>query len=395
MLADESADLLAVLTHTGVSRLTVRRALAPLLRCGLGVGESLEALELSDGAPAVRALGRALRHRMTSADVEIVAAVATELTALRQRCISILTLGQPGYPPLLAEIPDPPLALFVCGKLGPLADRAVAIVGSRRCAPTSAMLATDIAQTIAQHGRVVVSGLASGVDGAAHRGAVQAGRSTVAVLGHGHGHCYPARHRGLARRILETDGALISEYPPSWPPRRHFFPERNRIISGLTEAVLVVEASARSGSLITARLALEQGRDVLAVPGSISTGSHSGCHRLLKDGAALVEGIEDVYAALAIDTSVGESIGESIHGTDATTGGTVRSTTDEPIGDDAGLSELETRLLDLTGGDGRSTEVLVEMLGEPASRTLGLLTELELKGFVRAIGDGYIRRPAR
>ena len=391
MLADESADLLAVLTHAGVSRLTVRRALAPLLRCGLGVGEALEALEVSEGAPAVRALGRALRHRMTSTGVEIAATVAAELTALRQRRISILTLGQPGYPPLLAEIPDPPLALFVRGKPGPLADRAVAIVGSRRCAPTSAMLATDIAETIARYGRVVVSGLASGVDGAAHRGAVQAGRSTVAVLGHGHGHCYPARHRGLARRILETDGALISEYPPSWPPRRHFFPERNRIISGLTEAVLVVEASQRSGSLITARLALEQGRDVLAVPGSISTGNHAGCHRLLKDGAALVEGIEDVYAALAIDTS----IGESIHGTAGTTDGTVRSTTEEPIGDDAGLSELEIRLLDLIGGDGRSTEVLVELLGEPASRTLGLLTELELKGFVRAIGDGYIRRPAR
>jgi hypothetical protein len=156
MLADESADLLAVLTHTGVSRLTVRRALAPLLRCGLGFGEALEVLEVSEGAPAVRALGRALRHRMTSTNVEIVAAVTTELTALRQRRISILTLGQPGYPPLLAEIPDPPLALFVRGKPGPLAERAVAIVGSRRCAPTSAMLATDIAETIARYGRVVV-----------------------------------------------------------------------------------------------------------------------------------------------------------------------------------------------------------------------------------------------
>ena len=138
------------------------------------------------------------------------------------------------------------------------------------------MLATDIAERMARCGRVVVSGLASGVDGAAHRGALQADRSTVAVLGHGHAHCYPVRHRGLARQILATNGALVSEYPPSWPPRPYFFPERNRIISGLANAVLVVEASERSGSLITARLALEQGRDVLAVPGSVAGGAHRG-----------------------------------------------------------------------------------------------------------------------
>ena len=385
MPADESADLLAVLTHTGVSRLLVRRALAPLLRCGMQVRGALEVLQ---GIPGGRTLAQALRDRTISTEVEVVASVATELTAIKQRGLSILTLGQPDYPPLLAEIPDPPLALFVRGKLDPLVERAVAIVGSRRCAPTSAMLATDIAETVARCGRVVVSGLANGVDGAAHRGALQAGRSTVAVLGHGHAHCYPAGHRGLARRMLETDGALVSEYPPSWPPRPHYFPERNRIISGLVEAVLVVEASERSGSLITARLALEQGRDVLAVPGSVADGSHRGCHRLLKDGAALIEGIEDVYAALAIDASIHESTLQTVRGT-------VGKDKGERIDDEGGLTELELRLLELTAGDGRSTEVLVDLLGESASRTLGLLTELELKGFVRAMGDGYIRRPSR
>jgi DNA processing protein len=321
-----------------------------------------------------------LLDRVTSTDALVVAEVATESAAMNRYRVSMLNLGQSGYPPLLAEIPDPPLALFVRGARGPLEDSAIAIVGSRRCASTSAMLATDIADGISRCGRVVVSGLASGVDGAAHRGALQAGCSTVAVLGHGHAHCYPAQHDGLTRRILGTGGALVSEYPPSWPPRPYFFPERNRIISGLTEAVLVVEASERSGSLITARLALEQGRDVLAVPGPVAAGAHRGCHRLLKDGAALVEGIDDVCTALGIDASVRESIRESIG---------------ESPREEAGLTEVEIRLLDLTGAEGRPTEVLVELLGEPISRTLGLLTELELKGFVRAVGDGYIRRPSR
>lgn len=382
MPADECADLLAVLTHSGVSRPTVRRALAPLMQCGMRVRDALEVLA---GIPGGRTLARALLDRVASTDAVVAGQIATEATAMNQCSVSMLNLGQSGYPPLLAEIPDPPLALFVRGDPRPLDDRAIAIVGSRRCTPTSAMLATDIADGIARCGRVVVSGLASGVDGAAHRGALQAGRSTVAVLGHGHAHCYPARHRGLRQQILETGGALVSEYPPTWPPRPHFFPERNRIISGLTEAVLVVEASKRSGSLITARLALEQGRDVLAVPGSVTGGAHRGCHRLLKDGAALVEGIEDVCVALGIDASIRESAGRESAGepTGASTGG------------ESGLTELEIRLLGLTGGDGRPTEVLVELLGEPTSRTLGLLTELELKGFVRAVGDGYIRRPSR
>lgn len=377
MPADERADLLAVLTHSGMSRPKVRDALAPLMRRGMRVREALDVLA---AAPEGRSLGRALLDRVTSTDALVVAEVATESAAMNRYRVSMLNLGQSGYPPLLAEIPDPPLALFVRGARGPLEDSAIAIVGSRRCASTSAMLATDIADGISRCGRVVVSGLASGVDGAAHRGALQAGCSTVAVLGHGHAHCYPAQHDGLTRRILGTGGALVSEYPPSWPPRPYFFPERNRIISGLTEAVLVVEASERSGSLITARLALEQGRDVLAVPGPVAAGAHRGCHRLLKDGAALVEGIDDVCTALGIDASVRESIRESIG---------------ESPREEAGLTEVEIRLLDLTGAEGRPTEVLVELLGEPISRTLGLLTELELKGFVRAVGDGYIRRPSR
>jgi DNA processing protein len=375
--ADERADLLAVLTHSGMSRPKVRDALAPLMRRGMRVREALDVLA---AAPEGRSLGRTLLDRVTSTDALVVAEVATESAAMNRYRVSMLNLGQSGYPPLLAEIPDPPLALFVRGARGPLEDSAIAIVGSRRCASTSAMLATDIADGISRCGRVVVSGLASGVDGAAHRGALQAGCSTVAVLGHGHAHCYPAQHDGLTRRILGTGGALVSEYPPSWPPRPYFFPERNRIISGLTEAVLVVEASERSGSLITARLALEQGRDVLAVPGPVAAGAHRGCHRLLKDGAALVEGIDDVCTALGIDASVRESICESIG---------------ESPREEAGLTEVEIRLLDLTGAEGRPTEVLVELLGEPISRTLGLLTELELKGFVRAVGDGYIRRPSR
>jgi DNA processing protein len=201
--------------------------------------------------------------------------------------------GVAAYPDLLRHLPDPPFVLWVKGDPAWLAQPAIAVVGSRAATPASLSVARKLGRELAEAGLVVVSGLARGVDGAAHEGALDAGGRTVAVLGCGADRVYPSEHRALARQIAVT-GAIASELPPGMLPLPHHFPLRNRIISGLAIGVVVVEASTHSGSLITARAALEQGRAVLAVPGGITSGRHQGCHALIKDGARLVEGVGDV-----------------------------------------------------------------------------------------------------
>jgi len=208
-----------------------------------------------------------------------------------------LCRGNPSYPRRLSTLPDPPIVLWTRGDQTVLEAPAVAIVGSRRAATTSLLLARTLARDLAAAGLVVVSGLAMGVDTAAHEGALEGGGQTVAVLGAGVDVVYPRKNGGLVHRIVRS-GCVVSELPPGTPPLPRHFPLRNRIISGLSLAVVVVEAAERSGSLITARLALEQGRDVLAVPGGVLSGCHRGCHALIKDGAGLVENAADVLAAL-------------------------------------------------------------------------------------------------
>ena len=205
--------------------------------------------------------------------------------------------GDPEMPPRLRAIPDPPAVLFLRGDPGALPAPQVAVVGSRRATPAGARIARRLASELAARGIVVTSGLAQGVDAEAHRGALEAGGRTVAVLGSSLDRVYPAAHRSLAERIAEQ-GALVSEFPFGTRPVPWNFPWRNRIISGLSLGVLVVEAADRSGSLITARLAADQGREVFAVPGSILNPLSSGCHRLLRDGAKLVERVEDILEEL-------------------------------------------------------------------------------------------------
>ena len=206
----------------------------------------------------------------------------------------IIRRGEPGYPPLLAEITDPPGRLHVRGSLpaGPM----IAIVGSRRATPYGRRAAERLAAELARAGLVVVSGLARGIDAAAHRGAMTGGGLTVAVLATGLDRIYPPEHAALAGEIAEH-GALVTEAEAGTPPLPSRFPVRNRIISGLSRGLVVVEAAERSGALITARLALEQGRDVFAVPGSIENPLTAGTHALIRDGATLVHTTEDVLGA--------------------------------------------------------------------------------------------------
>lgn len=213
--------------------------------------------------------------------------------------VHILTFDNPHYPALLTEIHQPPLLLYVKGHLHCLQDLQLAVVGSRKSTPLARQISSQWSKALALAGLSITSGLALGIDGYAHQGALQAQGTTIAVLAHGMDRIYPPRHEKLAAEIIET-GALVTEFGFNQPPRREHFPQRNRIISGLSLAVLVVEAALKSGSLITARYAMEQNREVFAVPGAVNNIMAKGCHYLIKQGAQLVENCDDILQALAL-----------------------------------------------------------------------------------------------
>ncbi|MBB3180570.1 DNA-processing protein DprA [Variovorax sp. Sphag1AA] len=293
----------------------------------------------------------------------------------------IVTLGDPGYPASLLETADPPLMLYLLGApsfdLTQL-DRSIAMVGSRNPTAQGEQTARAFARAFGEAGIAVVSGLALGIDGAAHNGALEAGGgadrlATVAVVGTGLDRVYPARHRELAHRIAGR-GLIVSEYPLGTPPLNQNFPQRNRIIAGLSRGTLVVEAALRSGSLITARLAAEQGREVFAIPGSIHSPQSRGCHALIRQGAKLVESVGDVLEELRFDTPA--SADARIEQTEA-------ATTDE-----SGL------LADLSF-DPVSLDSLCARTGYGAAELQARLLELELEGRVARLPGGLFQRVAR
>jgi len=225
------------------------------------------------------------------------AAFEAELAWLSETGHHLVTWADTDYPPLLREIPAPPVVLYVIGDRQSLSHPQFAIVGSRNPTPMGRENAQAFAKTLAGAGLTITSGLALGIDGAAHRGALDAGGKTIAVVGTGLDRVYPARHRDLAYAVVQQ-GALVSEFPLGTPPKSENFPVRNRIISGLSLGTLVVEAAVQSGSLITARLATEQGREVFAIPGSIHSPQARGCHALIRQGAKLVETAQDILEEL-------------------------------------------------------------------------------------------------
>ena len=280
------------------------------------------------------------------------------------------------YPELLRHVPDPPLLLYYQGDLTALDSHPVAVVGARRCSPTGRLFAEELGTALSASGVAVVSGLALGIDGAAHRGALASGGPVIAVLGSGLGRMYPARHARLAARIVRQGGLLLSEYPHTQRPNAWQFPERNRIVSGLSMATVVVEAGERSGSLITARLALEQGRDVFAVPGPVGSHLSSGCHRLIQQGAGLITGAIDVLAELGYPQAE----------LDGATGRQGLTTAPES----ANVSAMGHKLLALFMGRLRSMDELIVHSGIPEQTVSRELALLELQGFVQRETDGYI-----
>jgi len=291
---------------------------------------------------------------------------------------AILTRDHPAYPPRLAQIPDAPGVLYVRGDPGVLADPQLAIVGSRNPTPQGTDTTRELARYLTDCGITITSGLAMGVDGAAHRGALEAGR-TIAVLGTGLDRVYPAAHRDLARQIAEA-GALVSELPPDSPARAEHFPRRNRIISGLSLGTLVTEAALGSGSLITARLASEQGREVFAMPGSIHNPLARGCHALIRDGARLVECAQDILAELA----------PALRAVSAPAAGCGQSGSGAaPVA--ARAPQLDgdyRRLFTAMGHDPVAVDDLIRRTGLPADSVASMLLLLELQGRVSSYPGG-------
>jgi DNA processing protein len=225
------------------------------------------------------------------------ATIDGDLEWLAQANNSLITIEDELYPPLLKELPDPPPLLFVRGNVGLLSMPQIAIVGSRNPSNLGKQTAFEFAKSLTQHGFVITSGLALGIDAASHQGALSVGGWTIAVAGTGLDRVYPARHKELATEIVNK-GAMVSELPPGTTAKANHFPRRNRIISGLSQGLLVVEAAKESGSLITARMALEQNREVFAIPGSIHNPLARGCNALIREGAKLVETTQDILEEL-------------------------------------------------------------------------------------------------
>ncbi len=291
---------------------------------------------------------------------------------------ALLPLGDPRYPPQLAAVPGCPRALHIRGDPAVLALPQLAIVGSRAASAAGRETAFEFAAALASRGLAITSGLAAGIDAAAHRGALAAGGITIAVCGTGLDRVYPAEHAALAGAIAER-GALVTEFPDGTPPLAQNFPQRNRLMSGLARGVLVVEAAARSGSLITARLAGEQGRDVLALPGSIHDALARGCHRLIKDGAALVETPDDVLAVLGLrDALAARNTGDT-DGAGAEKSG-------------ARLDSDAEMLLNALGFEPADLDRLVERTGFPPQAVVSKLQLLELEGRVESLAGGRFSR---
>jgi DNA processing protein len=359
------AELTAWLKLTlipGVSGEAVRRLLA-------AYGEPVRALAAGRGELA-KHLPATVAAAIKQSDVT--GALAAVDSWLKDPANDVLTLADSRYPPQLLEIPDPPPLLYVKGRAELLSRPALAVVGSRNATAQGVANAEAFARSLSEAGLTVVSGLALGIDAAAHRGALAGPASSVAILGTGADIVYPARNRALAHD-LAARGALASELPLGTRPLTGNFPRRNRLISGLALGCLVVEAAADSGSLITARLAAEQGREVFAVPGSIHSPLAKGCHALIKQGAKLVESARDILEELRLPPTPPLSVPSP----------------------EAPVDERALRLLRALGDESCDMDTLTARSGLPPGELAALLTQLELDGHVATLPGGLIQRVRR
>lgn len=376
-LSDEQRALLALHLISGIGP----RILQNLLQ-RFGSAQAVlqaSAAELATVPHIGDGTARKFRDALSSIDV------AGEEARLQQYNVQLRFLSEPDYPATLATIPVPPPVLYLRGTLEPVDRQAIAIVGSRSCTAYGRRVSERLAQDLARAGYTIISGLARGIDGAAHRGALQAGGRTIAVLAGGLASIYPPEHRELAEQVAAA-GALISEAHMQMTPLPDLFPRRNRIISGLARAVVVVEANARSGALLTAEHALEQGREVFAVPGAVDSAASEGTLQLLRDRARLVRHADDILDDLrGVAALVAAPQGElpfepypQVHNTAA-----------EPP---PGLDEVQRNIWDLLGNGARHQDEIVQELGMAVAQLSGALLLLEMKKVIHRLpGNRYER----
>ncbi len=314
-------------------------------------------------------LSRVIQRGATEIDV------AAEIELCRRHGIAIIAHGDDAYPRLLREIHDPPAILFVRGQFAPSDSLAIGIVGARHATHYGLAQAERLAGSLSRAGLTIVSGLARGIDAAAHRGALTAGGRTIAVLGSGLLNLYPPEHEELAAEVA-GQGALMTEVPPRAAPTSGAFPQRNRLISGLCLGVVVVEATTTSGALITSRHASEQGREVFAVPGRVDSRLSHGCHRLLRDGAKLVESADDVL----------DELGPLVERTSAVDGQTVHHPAELQ------LNEIERQVLAEIHDDATPIDAVVARTELPTPQVLATLSALEIRRLVRRVSGSMVRR---
>jgi len=361
---------LSMLIAPGLGPATIRKLRSHFGSAAAAVGATVGQLTTVDGIG--HATARAIREALDETHP------GDERDAMEELNVEIILSGDDDYPPLLAVIPDPPEALFIRGQLGEEPDLAVAIVGSRRCTSYGREQAGRLAALLAQSGLTIVSGGALGIDSEAHRGALRVGGRTVVVLGCGHGVCYPRENEQLFERTIESGGALLSEHPMHAAPKGKNFPRRNRIISGLSLGVLVIEAAARSGALITARIAAEeQGREVMALPGRVDSPASAGCLRLIQGGAAaLVVDHGDVLRQL-------DASSQLMRGALAAAGVSEAETTATLF--DHRLTEGQQAIIGalLDAQAPMLVEQLAAKTGRPLGELMADLTLLEIRGRLR------------
>lgn len=378
-----------------------QRAWCTLLRApGIGPAHARTLVERAGGIDGALAGGRALwRACAMPAEAHDAlerpdrARLEADLEWLARGRRALVAFDDPDYPPLLARSPDPPAALFVMGDPATLWQPQIAVIGARAATPAGLATARSFASAFARAGIAVTSGLADGIDGAAHRGALDGGGTTIAVCGTGLERVYPRKHEALAREIEASGGALVSELPLDTDARADQFPRRNRILAALALGTLVIEAGMRSGSLITARLAGDAGREVFALPGSIHNPLARGCHRLLRQGAILVETADDVLDELGpIAASLGVALRERLAATPCAAvadRGAVRAGATAPR--DPQRESLVAALAD----DAPTLDMLVARCGLTASTVSSMLLLLELEGAVAALPGGRYQRQFR